>query len=124
MRGSVLVAVQVFLVVGLIVLASSYERLHEALRLETRTETIPASGDGLEQAMGAALARLQTGIPPADDYTCRLRIYDSDTSAPIAFMAHYEKTFTDTWTVRVEVSTTSMTDCPSSFRDVCPSAGS
>jgi len=118
--GFIIVAVQVFVVIAFIVLAPSYQRLHEALRVESKAFASAAGTVTTEQALGVAVARLQTGVPAVDDFPCTLELHDRPADVAHRFAIHYLKTAPHTWQVEATTTPGQDPDCPSVFQASCP----
>ncbi len=118
-RGFIIVAVQVFVVIAFIVLAPSYERLHEALRVESEAFASVSGAVTIEQALGVAVARLQTGLPSADDFPCTLELRDRPAGLAQRFAIHYLKTGPETWQVQAMTTAGQDPDCPRVFQTQC-----
>ena len=118
--GFILVAVQVFVVIAFIVLAPSYELLHEALRVESEAFASASGAVTIEQALGVAVARMQTGLPEVDDFLCTLELRDRPAGGANRFGIHYVKTAPETWQVTATTAEGQDPDCPSVFQAQCP----
>lgn len=108
------------MVIAFIVLAPSYERLHEALRVETEAFASVAGTVSVEQALGVAVSRLQTGVPDVDDFPCTLELRDRTAGAATKFAVRYLKTAPQTWQVLATTTAGTDPDCPSVFSAACP----
>ncbi len=119
-EGFILVAVQVFVVIAFIVMLPSYERLHEALRVESEAFASAGGTVAIEQALGVAVARLQTGVPASDDVVCTLDLHDRPAGASNRFRVHYTKTAPEIWQIQATTAAGQDPDCPSVFQAECP----
>jgi hypothetical protein len=119
-RGMALVVVVVFVFLSLLALSASYNRVHQAFVLEQSSDRIASGSDGVDRALGVAIARFHTGVPSTSPYECRLRLRTTDGSAMLAFKITHAKLDIDSWTVKAEPSTTTLEDCPANYSTSCP----
>jgi hypothetical protein len=117
--GYAMIGVLVFIAITLAVMTAAFDRLHQISTFEAAEKRIPASENGVSQALGISLSRLQTGEPPNDDYTCRLRLRSSDGSSTALFLVTYTRLAADQWQVEAEPSTAPADVCPLSFSATC-----
>lgn len=119
-RGTAMTSTMVFLVIAALALLGSLDGLRHLSRLEEIALRVPSSSDGTAEAMGIAIARLHTGVPPENPYACRTRLRSSDGSSVLAFTVTHTRLTDDRWSVSVAASNAVTSDCPSSFADTCP----
>ena len=110
----------VFLLLALLALMASFESLHSVMQLEESALRIPSSSDGLPEALGIAVARMHTGVPPDSPYTCRERLRSSDGDDVLTFRVTHTRVADDHWTLAAEASNAEDPDCPAVFEDSCP----
>ncbi len=113
----------VFLFLALSALAASFERLHGLLQLEESSLRVATGSDGVAEALGMAIARMHTGLPPDSAYVCRERLRSSDGEETLAFRITHTRIADDHWIVSVEPSGADDPDCPSFFDTSCVVAG-
>jgi hypothetical protein len=118
-RGMAMLMVLVFISISLLALTAGYERLLQVARSESVTDRVADGGDGTAEALGMAIARLQTGVPPESGYTCQVRLLSSDGRTPLRYDLVHTKVALDRWTVRADPGDGSGTDCPSVFSSEC-----
>jgi len=118
-RGMAILMVLVFIAISLLAVTSGYERLRQVARSESVLDRVPVGGDGVDEILGVAVARLQTGVPPADDYTCRDRVLSSDGRSAVDYDVTHTKIAADRWAVSAVPSSASYVECPSAFVDEC-----
>ena len=127
-RGFALIAVVVFVVLSMALLTITYEHLHRAMLLEKESTAAHVSDSGLEEALGTGVARLQTGAPPTNRFTCRQVAHESGR------VVHFRLTYDNLaeaqctskpgpcWSVEAagwEGSVTPDSACPLVFSGVC-----
>jgi hypothetical protein len=119
-RGTAMTSTMVFLVIAALALMGSLDGLQQLSRLEEAALRVPSSSDGTPEAMGIAIARMHTGLPPDSPYTCRTRLRSTDGSSVLGFLVTHTRLADDRWSLAVAPSNVAETDCPSSFTDTCP----
>jgi len=112
--------VLVFIAISLMAMSAGYERLRHVTIAEAAGDRIAEDGDGSSEALGVAIARLQTGVPPEDPYTCRIRLRSSDGAQPLDFDVIHASIATDRWSVEARPADDSQPACPATFADSCP----
>ncbi len=124
-RGFVLIGVQVFVMIVFIALAPSYSRLHEALSAERKTiNVIGGTAVQIEDVLGTAVARLQTGVPATDILNCKLIVEKKSSLKTETYVVSYEKLLVDEWRVTVTKDNNSTDpDCAVVFGGQCPAVG-
>ena len=75
--GFAMTLVLIFILLFLTLLAVSWRRLAAAVRVETAHVNQIQRDQGSIQALGLALALLETGTPPADPYVCGVSVATS-----------------------------------------------
>jgi hypothetical protein len=110
----------VFLLLALLALMASFERLQAVMQLEESALRIPSTSDGVAEALGMAVARMHTGLPPDSPYTCRQRLRSSDGDDVLSFRVTHTRVADDHWTLAAEASNSADPDCPPVFTDTCP----
>jgi hypothetical protein len=113
----------VFLVISGFALLGSLEGLMQLSRLEESALRVPSTSNGSSEALGLAVARMHTGIPPETPYTCRTRLRSSDGEQVLKFAVTHTLLVDGRWSVSVTPSSAEMDDCPMSFADACPLGG-
>jgi hypothetical protein len=119
-RGSAMTSTMVFLVIALLALMQSFQRLHEVLQIEEAGLRVPSDSDGTAEALGRAIARMHTGVPSESPYTCRSRLRSSDGDDVLAFRITHTQVSDDHWLVTAAASAGEDPDCPASFEQACP----
>jgi hypothetical protein len=122
-RGAAMVSTMVFLVIALLALVGSFERLHNVVQLEESSLRVASDSDGTAEALGIALARMHTGVPSESPYACRTRLRSSDGHSALAFRITHTQTGTDRWLVSTQPSADALEDCPATFSQACPLGG-
>ena len=121
--GFAMVPILVFTLVSFLALTASYERLYQLFAYEESSDRVPASSDGIQEALGKGLARLHTGEPTVDvsnRYECDLKLRDSDGDL-VTYQLTYKKLNDNEWWLRAEPAGDPLPDCPPSFTDnACP----
>ena len=119
-RGTAMTSTMVFLVIAALALSGSFNGLQQLSRLEESALRVPSSSDGRAEAMGIAIARMHTGVPPDSPYTCRSRLRSSDGKHVLKFLVTHTRLADDRWSVNVAPSDLDDAECPVSFADACP----
>jgi hypothetical protein len=122
-RGTAMTSTMVFLVIALLASMTAFSQLHQVIRLERSSLRVSSTSDGAAEALGLAVARLHTGIPPESPYTCRTRLRSSDGADVLAFHVTHTQLAADRWSVSAQASAVEIDDCPSAFADECPLGG-
>ena len=117
--GYAMIAILVFIAITLATMTAAFDRLHQISTFESADKRIPDSEDGVAQALGISLSRLQTGEPPEDDYSCRLRLRSSDGTTNELYLVTYPRLAIDQWQVEAEPSSAPADVCPLSFSETC-----
>ena len=124
-RGYVLLIVMMFVVSSSFMLATGYERMRSIFAIEEASDRLPSNSDGMQHALGAALARLQTGEPSVDEfdrYACDLEMRDSQGEL-VRFRLTYTRLMNNRWEVQAEPDVIAGTKCPATFTDqTCPAS--
>ena len=106
-------------------LGAAYDRMHQMFVFEETSDRLPSTSDGIEEALGAGLARLQTGEPTVDgndEYRCDLMLRDSGGDT-VKYALTYTKLTGNEWTLEAELSSSARPACPASFTDnACPAS--
>ena len=123
--GYVLLIVMMFVVSSSFMLATGYERMRSIFAIEEASDRLPSNSDGIQHALGAALARLQTGEPTVDEfdqYSCDLEMRDSEGDL-LRFRLIYTRLMDNRWEVQAEPGASAGTKCPATFTDqTCPAS--
>jgi len=121
-----MIVVMVFVTMSAILLSAAYDGMHQLFVFEESSDRLPSTSDGIEEALGHGLARLQTGEPtvaPNNKYTCDLKLRDSNGDL-IEFRLTYKKLANNEWWLEAKNPTgASQPTCPPFFSDnTCPAA--
>jgi len=119
-RGTAMTSTMVFLVIAALALMGSLGGLQQLSRLEESALRVPSTSDGTAEAMGIAIARMHTGVPPDSPYTCRTRLRSSDGKHVLKFSVTHTRVADDRWSLDVTPSSVDETECPTSFAEACP----
>jgi hypothetical protein len=123
--GYILLIVMMFVVSSSFMLATGYELLRSIFAIEEASDRLPSNSDGIQHALGAALARLQTGEPTVDEfdrYACDLEMRDSGGDL-VRFRLTYTRLMDNRWEVQAEPVMIAGTKCPATFTDqTCPAS--
>ena len=115
--------VLVFVLLSFATLSAAYEQLHQLFLFEGLSDRVPASSDGVQEALGHAIARLSTGEPTvnaSNRHICKLRLPD-DSGALVDYRINYRKRANNEWRVEVEPPQGNETLCATHFTSVaCP----
>ena len=122
-RGAAMTSTMVFLVIAMLASMNAFSHLHQVIRLEENALRVPSSSDGVAEALGWAIARLHTGIPPESPYVCRTRLRSSDGADVLAFDVTHTQISGDRWSVAAQAAGVAVEDCPTAFADECPLGG-
>jgi hypothetical protein len=118
-----MIAVMVFVTTSSLLLASAYDRMNQLFAFEESSDRIASDSDGTEEALGAAVARLQTGVPTvngSNQYLCDLRLRNPDGTVK-TFRIIYRKLTKNEWWVRARTPLAALPICPTSFTtNACP----
>ena len=123
-RGTAMTSTMVFLLIALLASMGAFAQLHQVIRLEKNALRVPSTSDGVAEALGLAVARLHTGVPPESPYACRTRLRSTDGTDVLAFEVTHTQVGVDRWTVSAAPSGAALDDCPAAFADECPLGGS
>ena len=130
-QGYALIGVVMFGLMTMLVLAVGFENLHQASVLH-RSASASTAATANEQALGRALALLQSGVPAVTPFVCRI-VLDSGSGAQ-----HLAVTFQridasscpsasgECWEVTAnpwEGLATEESACPLTFGSACPGGG-
>jgi len=119
-HGAAMVLVMVFLFLALMSLTYCFENTRQLFAFEEQALRIGASESGVEKALGIGIARLRSGVPEDSNYSCRLKLRDSDGSNVDTYHIIYAKLALDRWTVEAVPSSIEIADCPELFTTSCP----
>ena len=118
-----MLAVMVFVTTSSLLLSTAYARMHQLFKFEESSDRIAASSDGTQEALGAAVAKLQTGIPTVNgtsQYLCDLELRNSNGTMR-KFRIIYRKLTANEWWVRARPPLAALPRCPTSFTaNACP----
>lgn len=118
-----MLVVMAYVMLGSAMVAMAYDRMHQLFVFEETSDRLPSTSDGIQQALGEGLARLQTGEPSvdgSDEYRCDLALRDSNGDV-VKYLLTYTKLADNEWSLRAESAGTAQPDCPPRFADnTCP----
>ncbi len=121
--GYAMVIVMVFVTLSSALVAEAYDRMHQLFVFEETSDRLPSTSDGIQEALGAGLARLQTGEPTVngnDRYQCDLTLRDSAGDV-VKYQLTYTKLTDNEWSLRARPAAAALPACPASFTDIaCP----
>jgi hypothetical protein len=113
-RGAALLAVLVFLTVGLAMVAVQQRHIATALSAEQASRIADNFREGAAVAMAEAVTVLETGDPPASPFTCQTDVSTSQGAA--TFAVTYTAAGANQWTVSVAPADGSLLpELPGSF---------
>ncbi len=122
--GYAMVSVLVITTISMFAITAAYDRIHQVYRFEEAADRIPSGEDGIAEALGSGLARLQTGEPSVDaqdEYVCDLTLRTTDGSDTEKFRLTYTKLANNEWTLLAEPAGAAEPPCPPVFTDeTCP----
>ena len=118
--GFAMLMVLVFIMASLLTMTAGYEYLRQVIAAEEAGDRVPDGGDGIAEALGIGVARLQTGEPPRNDYTCRVILRTSAGDASLHYDLIHKKQGQDRWLVEAQPADDSEPECPPVFSDECP----
>ena len=118
--GIAMTSTMVFLLLALLALMGSFQRLRAVMQLEEAALRVPSTSDGVAEALGIAVARMHTGVPSDSPYACRERLRSSDGDDVLAFRITHTRVADDHWLLSAEASNAADSDCPSVFSESCP----
>jgi len=118
-----MIGVLIFATLSLLSLTSAYAQLHQLYFFEEASNRVPVTSDGIQEALGAGLARLQTGEPTVgtnDKYECNLRLRDSN-GALAEYRLIYTKLTGNQFSLEARPAGPARPTCPVTFTDEsCP----
>jgi hypothetical protein len=94
-----MLAVLVFLAVGLTLVSINQRYIKALLRLEHARSQAEAFDQGPREVMAMSLELLETGLPPANPYTCGATLETSDGRR--TFLVVFNSSGDGTWSVQV-----------------------
>jgi len=121
--GYAMIGVLIFASLSLMSLTAAYAQLHQLYFFEEASNRVPITSDGLQEALGAGLARLQTGEPAVDGnnrYECNLALRDN-AGALVEYRLIYIKRNNNEFTLRARPAGPVRDRCPPVFvANSCP----
>jgi hypothetical protein len=120
-RGAAMVIVMVFITLSLLSLTYGFERTRQLFAFEEQAVRIAGSENGVEKALGIGIARLRSGVPDDNSYSCRLKLRNSG-GGVARYDVIYTKVSSNHWTVEAYPGTSQLDDCPDVFAASCPVA--
>jgi hypothetical protein len=122
-RGAALTSTMVFVLIALLALMGVFGEIRELSAVEESLLRVPGDGDGVAEALGDAVARMHTGVPPESPYVCRLDLRSSDGDDVLSFQVTHTQLAPDRWTLAVAAGGAASPKCPTAFDDTCPLGG-
>jgi hypothetical protein len=121
--GYAMIGVLIFASLSLFSLTSAYAQIHQLYFFEETSNRIPVTSDGIQEALGAGLARLQTGEPAVGSnskYECNLKLRDS-AGALVEYRMIYTKLANNQFSLEARPAGPARPTCPVTFTDgSCP----
>lgn len=122
-KGYAMVVVLVFIATSFLALSAAYQDMHQLFAFEESSDRLPSASDGIQEALGVGLAKLQTGEPTVDGgdrYRCDLKLRDSN-GGLVKYRLIYRKLADNEWWLRAIPAAATQPDCPVVFSDnACP----
>jgi hypothetical protein len=115
-----MVLVMVFLSLSLLALTFLFDRTRLLFAFQERGLRIAGSEDGVEKALGIAIARMRSGVPADSTYACQLKLRSSDGDDVEIYHVIHTKVAADRWSVEAFPSGTEIENCPPLFTTSCP----
>jgi hypothetical protein len=119
-RGAAMILVMVFLTLSLIALTLMFDRTRLLFAFQEQAARIAGSENGVEKALGIAIARMRSGVPADASFACQLKLRDADGSDVELYHVVHTKIAADRWTLEAFPSGSEIDDCPSLFTTSCP----
>jgi len=119
-RGVAMVLVMVFLCLALMTLTALFDRTRRLFAFEEQSARIDGSQDGVEKALGIAIARMASGTPEDDSYSCQLKLRSDDGSDVETYHVLHTRIAPNRWTIEAYPSTGEIERCPTQFTTSCP----
>jgi hypothetical protein len=122
--GYAMIGVLIFASLSLTALTAAYEQLQQLYFFEESSDRVPVTSDGIQEALGAGLARLQTGEPTVDPgngrYECNLKLRDNS-GGLVEYRLIYTKEANNQFSLRARPAGPARDPCPPAFTDNnCP----
>ena len=117
-----MVLVMVFLCLSLLALTGLFDRTRLLFAFQEQSARIVGSESGVEKALGIAIARMRSGTPEDDSYSCQLKLRSEDGSSVETYHVIHTKIAADRWTLEAFPSGTEIDDCPTLYTTSCPVA--
>ncbi|MFQ5477917.1 MAG: hypothetical protein ACE5E4_04795 [Candidatus Binatia bacterium] len=124
--GFALVGVVVFTLMASLVLARTFDALHQAWIFEKADDRVHDAASGNELALGTGISKLLSGIPPSDNFKCILRLRGEDGSKFVDYELSYKKKAGNKWSVKAKPAAGDEEEggepdvCPPLFEETCP----
>ena len=115
-----MVLVMVFLSLSLMALTALFDRTRLLFAFQEQEARIDGSEDGVEKALGIAMARMRSGVPADNTYACQLKLRSDDGSSVETYQVIHTKIAADRWTIEAFPSGGEIEDCPELFATSCP----
>ena len=112
--------VMVFLTLSLIALTLLFDRTRLLFAFQEQAARITASENGVEKALGIAIARMRSGVPPETPYSCQILLRDEDGSSVETYHVIHTEIAAERWTLEAYPSGAEIDDCPALFTTSCP----
>ena len=119
-RGVAMVLVMVFLCLSLLALTTLFDRTRLLFAFQEQAARIDGSESGVERALGIAIARLRSGTPDDDTFSCQLKLRNDDGSDVEIYHVIHTKIAADRWTLEAFPSGSEIANCPTLYTTSCP----
>ena len=119
-RGAALTSTMVFVLIALLALMGAFGDIHQLMALEESALRVPSGSDGVPEALGYAVARMHTGVPPETPYTCRVALRSADGESVLNFDVTHTRIADDRWLVSATAGGGATPRCPAAFETTCP----
>jgi hypothetical protein len=119
-HGAALTSTMVFVLIALLALTGAFNRIHQLMALQESALRVPATSDGIAEALGYAVARMHTGVPSDTPYVCRVDLRASDGDGVLSFHVTHTRLADDRWVVSAAAGAAGAPTCPGAFESSCP----
>jgi hypothetical protein len=119
-HGAAMMLVMVFLTLSLIALTLLFDRTRLLFAFQEQAARITGTENGVEKALGIAIARMRSGVPGESPFSCQISLRDEDGSNVEIYHVIHTEIATDRWTLEAFPSGSEIDDCPALFTTSCP----